>query len=298
MDLGRMVREALLGLWRARASTLLTVLTIGISVYLLGGFILMSEHLARLAEVWKRESLVQIFIAEGNRDEQRRALEADLSADPGVARWRFRSREEALETFSRVFGSLRDLPRALVQNPFPASYEVELREEDRGPASLGARLERWRALPGVEDVQADLDWIESLRRLLRGVQATGVAVGLLLAACALFTVVNVISLAAHLRRDEIAIMRLVGATTTWISGPYWIEGALQGLLGGGAGLALLRLSVAGIGWARAHGPTFLSFMDAPSPLSTGSALSLLLVSSLMGFAGSAFAVRRFLRTAA
>jgi cell division transport system permease protein len=298
MDLGRMVREAFLGLWRSRGSTLLTVLTISISVYLLGGFILLSEHLGRLAESWKRESMVQIFIADGQRDEQRRALEAELATDPGVARWRFRSREEALETFTRVFGSLRDLPRALAQNPFPASYEVELRESDRGRASLGARLERWRGLPGVEDVQADLDWIESLRRLLRGVQATGVAVGLLLAACALFTVVNVISLAAHLRRDEIAIMRLVGATASWISGPYWIEGALQGLLGGAAGLAFLRLSVAAVGWAHAHGPTFLSFIDAPFPLSTGSAVGLLLAAALMGFAGSAFAVRRFLRSAA
>jgi cell division transport system permease protein len=297
-DLGRMLREALLGLWRSRGSTLLTVLTIGISVYLLGGFILMSEHLARLAEAWKRESMVQIFIAEGNRDEQRRALEAELSADPGVVRWRFRSREEALETFARVFGSLSDLPRALGSNPFPSSYEVELRESDRGRASVAARLERWRAFPGVEDVQADLDWIESLRRLLRGLQATGIAVGLILAACALFTVVNVISLAAHLRRDEIAIMRLVGATAAWISGPYWIEGALQGLLGGAVGLAFLRLSVAGVAWARSHGPTFLSFIDSPSPLSAGSALGLLVASALMGFAGSAFAVRRFLRAAA
>jgi cell division transport system permease protein len=293
-----MAREALVGLWRSRGSTLLTVLTISISVYLLGGFILLSEHLARLSEAWKRESMVQIFIADGNRDEQRRALEADLSADPGVARWRFRSREEALETFTRVFGSLRDLPRALAQNPFPASYEVELRESDRGRASVAARLERWRGFPGVEDVQADLDWIESLRRMLLGVQATGVAVGLLLAACALFTVVNVISLAAHLRRDEISIMRLVGATAAWISGPYWIEGALQGLLGGAAGLSFLRLSVAAVGWARAHGPTFLSFVDAPSPLSTGSAAGLLVASALMGFAGSALAVRRFLRSAA
>ena len=293
-----MAREALVGLWRSRASTLLTILTIGVSIYLLGGFVLLSENLARLGSAWKREAMVQIFLADGAGEAERRSLEADLGADPAVVSWRLRTREEALESFSRVFGPLRDLPRALAGNPFPASYEVGLREEDRGRASLEVRLERWRGFSGVEDVQADIEWIDSLRRLARGVQAAGVGLGLLLAASTLFTVVNVISLAAHLRRDEIAIMRLVGATGPWISGPYWIEGAVQGVLGGAAGLSLLRLTLWGLDWAQAHGPAFVAFAGVPDFLSSGSALALIVASTLMGFAGSAFAVRRFLRLSA
>lgn len=297
-DLFYQLREAVVGMWRSRASALLTVLTIGVSIYLLGGFVLLSENLARLGAAWRSESLVQIFLAEGAGEERRRALEADFDADPGVASWRYRTREEALETFTRVFESLSDLPRLLATNPFPPSYEVALREVDRGRASLEARVERWRGLTGVEDVQADVEWIDSLRRLMRGAQVAGALLGLLLAASTLFTVVNVISLAAHIHRDEIAIMRLVGATSAWISGPYWIEGAMQGLLGGAAGLSLLRLSVWGLEWARAHGPAFLGLVGSVEFLAPGSAIGLLAASTLMGFAGSAFAVRRFLRAAA
>ena len=292
------VREAVVGLWRSRGSTLLTVLTIGVSFYLLGGFVLLSENLARIGSEWRRESVAQIFLLESAGEAQRQAIESELKADPGVSEWRFRTREEALESFSRVFGSLSDLPRALGSNPFPASYEVALRAEDHGRASLEVRLERWRGLAGVEEVQADIDWIDSLRRLARGVQAAGAVLGLLLAASTLFTVVNVISLAAHVRRDEISIMQLVGATSGWISGPFWVEGAVQGLLGGSTGLALLRLTLWGVEWARAHGPAFVASAGSPAFLSSGSALGLLAASTLMGFAGSAFAVRRFLRRSA
>lgn len=289
------VREALIGLWRSRGSTLLTTLTIGVSFYLLGGFVLLSENLARLGSAWKQEAMVQIFLAESVSEAQRQALEADLAADPGVTAFRYRTREDALETFSRVFESLKDLPRALATNPFPASYEVALREEDRGRASLEVRLERWRVLAGVEEVQADMDWIDSLRRLMRGVQAAGAGLGVLLVASALFTIINVISLAAHARRSEIEIMQMVGATSTWISGPYWVEGAVQGLLGGAVGLGLLRLSVWGFEWARAHGPAFLAMAGSLTFLSPRSVIGLVAASTLMGFAGSAFAVRRFLR---
>ncbi len=292
------VREALIGLWRARTSTLLTVLTIGVSVYLLGGFLLLSENLSHLGDEWTRQATVQIFLEDSAGEKTRRAIEADLAADPGVFSFRYRSHEEALETFSRVFGSLSDLPDSLGDNPFPASYEVTLRSEDQGASTLQTRLERWHEFDGVEGAQADIAWLDSLRNIARGVQTTGVGLGLLLAASALFTVINVISLAAHLRRDEIEIMQLVGATATWIAGPYLVEGAVQGLLGGAAGLTFLQFSLWGVEWAQAQGPAFLSFTGTVSFLTPGATTGLLIVSTLMGFAGSVFAVRRFLRLSA
>ncbi|MEE9218708.1 MAG: ABC transporter permease [Acidobacteriota bacterium] len=297
-DLLYFMREALVGLWRARASTLLTVLTIGVSIFLLSGFVLLSQNLSRLGGQWKREAMVQIFLSDQAGEVERQALEADLAADPGVLSFRYRSHEEALETFSRVFGSLGDLPRTLGSNPFPASYEVTLREEDRGRASLEARLERWRAFAGVNAAEADIAWLDSLRQIGQGVQAAGAALGLLLSASALFTVVNVISLAAYVRRDEIEIMQLVGATSAWISGPFWVEGAIQGLLGGTSGLLLLQAALWGVEWARRQGPAFLSFSGTLTFLTPGATAGLLIASTLMGLAGSAFAVRRFLRTAA
>jgi cell division protein FtsX len=77
-----------------------------------------------------------------------------------------------------------------------------------------------------------------------------------------------------------------------------VEGAVQGLLGGGAGLGLLRLSLWGADWARAHGPSFIALSEPLAFLTTGSALALIAACTLMGFAGSAFAVRRFLRLSA
>jgi len=96
-----------------------------------------------------------------------------------------------------------------------------------------------RALAGVEQVQFDWEWVERLRRLVSLINMIGMVAGGLLAIAAAFTIANVIRLTMMLYREEIEIMRLVGATERIIRGPFLIEGVLQGLLGAVAAIVLL-----------------------------------------------------------
>ena len=92
---------------------------------------------------------------------------------------------------------------------------------------------------GVEQVQFDWEWLARLRRLISIVNLAGFVAGGILAVAAAFTIANVIRLTMMLYREEIEIMRLVGATETIIRGPFLIEGLLQGLLGAALAVALL-----------------------------------------------------------
>src|SRR5687768_1280979 len=89
-----------------------------------------------------------------------------------------------------------------------------------------------RALPGVEHVQFDWDWLARMRRLVHLINLAGLIAGGLLAIAAAFTIANVIRLTVELYREEVDIMRLVGATESTIRGPFFVEGLLQGTIGG------------------------------------------------------------------
>jgi cell division transport system permease protein len=172
---------------------------------------------------------------------QAAALATDVAALPEVRQVRFVSKEEALARFRerlRERGQV-DLTGYLERNPLPASLEVTLvdaREYEPVVALLAARSD---VVAEVVEVQALIDRLTSVTNVLR---TGGFVVLVLIGFVVLFIIVNTIRLAVVARREEIEIMRLVGASDAFIRWPFIFEGAFVGLLG--AGLALLLLALA------------------------------------------------------
>jgi cell division transport system permease protein len=104
-----------------------------------------------------------------------------------------------------------------------------------------APFEAWvraiRAQPAVAMVDDDRDWVRQVEGVLELIGGVGLAIVGVLMVAAIFTIASIIRLTAYLYRDEIGIMRLVGATELFIRGPFYVEGMLQGLLGGAAAVA-------------------------------------------------------------
>ena len=169
--------------------------------------------------------------------------------------------DEAARRFARSFPSLAELV-AGGTGALPFSYELEF--APAGAADLAPWLARVRALDAVEMVDADEDWIGQMETLLALVRGVGFALTAILLGASVFTIASVVRLTSFLYRDEIAVMRLVGATEFYIRGPFYVEGILQGLLGGGlavGGLAALdlylRKSVASSAFASLFAEQFL-----------------------------------------
>jgi cell division transport system permease protein len=146
-------------------------------------------------------------------------------------------------------------------------------------------------MPGVEQVQYDWEWISRLRKLVNVINVAGLAAGGVLAIAAAFTIANVIRLTMVLYREEIEIMRLVGATERIIRGPFLIEGLLQGTLGGLLAVALLLAAYEGARRALAPSSSILWSFLFTGFLPWTKIAALVFGGTLAGWFGSWLAVR-------
>lgn len=292
--IGYFLREALLNLTRARAVNALTVGIIGASLFILGGFLLLVSNLRSAVADWNQVAVIAYL-----RDDADAAridgLLGSLRSDSLVRETRFIGREEAAAIFRERFAHLASAADELGGNPFPASIEILARGERAARIEeTQALVERLRADPDVEEVRDNEEDARKVLALIRVISAGGWVVGGILAMASLFTIFNVIRLTVYQRRDEISIMRLVGATRGFIRAPFLLEGTLQGAIGALAAEGLLFVAYAQLeGYASATENPFLKLMTAAF-LSPGQAAGLAAAGTLLGATGSLLSLRRFL----
>jgi cell division transport system permease protein len=234
-------REALRRIWVSKRTSFVAVAMIAISLLILGAFLLVAENLSRAVEQWQGKSRVVVYLNANATPEQIRDVDQFLASNRELARRRFVTRDEALRRFRTHFANLSDVVSQLDENPFPSSYEVEVSATAAQSRTFAATLAALRARPGVDQVQSDWQWIERLQRLVGVINVAGLVAGGVLAVAAAFTIANVIRLTMMLYREEIEIMRLVGATERIIRGPFLIEGFVQGTIGGILAVILLYI---------------------------------------------------------
>jgi cell division transport system permease protein len=233
------VEEALTSLWRSRLITGLSVITIAVSLFVLGAFLSLASNLADVVARWSDKVQVTFYLEDQLPEAPRESLTAALRADPAVESVAYISREEALRRFRALFREMRSLPEDLGENPFPAALEVTLKPARNAAVDAQRLVDAFQKAPGVEDVEYDLLWIQRLTTAVRLVRGAGAFLGAILVLAAVFTISNVMRLTMYARQDELDIMRLVGAAPAYVKGPFVLEGMIQGGLGGVLALGLL-----------------------------------------------------------
>jgi cell division transport system permease protein len=233
------VTEAITSLWRSRLINSLSVLTIAVSLFVVGAFLALASNLAQVVTHWTKKVEIVFYLEDGIEEHIQKILVDRLENDAAVASVRFVSREEALARFQALFRDLESLASDLGENPFPASLEVTLASGHEQPPDVLRVVGEFSRAPGVEDVQYDMLWIRRLSDGVRLIRLAGVSLGMILALAGVFTISNVIRLTVYARQDELDIMRLVGATNTYVRGPFVVEGMLLGAMGGAVSVLLL-----------------------------------------------------------
>ena len=237
--LGYFAREALRRIWIAKRPRFLAISMITIALLILGSFLLLAANLEKAIGAWQERSKLTVFLRADVTEAQIAALEDELESYPAFEERLFVSRDEALRRFKTWFGELSGVVDELDENPFPASFEVQVPPRALDSVEFNRRLDRLREHPAVDDLQFDWEWIARLRRLVQAMSLIGWIAGGILAIAAAFTIANVIRLTMILYREEIDIMRLVGATERIIRGPFLVEGVFQGLFGGILAIGIL-----------------------------------------------------------
>ncbi|HJQ98614.1 MAG TPA: permease-like cell division protein FtsX [Candidatus Polarisedimenticolaceae bacterium] len=181
---------------------------------------------------WKKDLRVSVYLADDAEVVRTEELRARLAAVPGVARVESIDKDEALRRFRASFPELADVPTDLGTNPLPASLEILLEPGEGSRAAAAAIAEAARASPAVEEVRFDQAFLDRLDGILGIARWGGGALGIVVLAAVGLVVAGVLRLAVHARRDEIEIMRLVGASPLFVRGPFLVAGLVQGGAGG------------------------------------------------------------------
>jgi cell division transport system permease protein len=284
-----LTREALLSFRRAPLLSALSITTIAFSLFTVGLFGLVAINLRQALRGIEERVEIVAFVLRGTPAETITLATQDIAAFPEVQDVTFVTEEEALARARTELVEFRDAYRDLATNPLPASIEVRLREGFRESATVERVAERIRGFAFVDDVRYGRDWVQRLDQLRNVTGLVGLVIGLAFAMVAVVIIGVTIRLTILQRAREIAIMRLVGATNWFIRGPFLLEGALKGLLGGF--LALL-LCYAG----------YLLFRDTTGGPFAGliffrpeHMVVILVFGILLGLAGSLVSVGRHLR---
>ena len=235
-------REAFRRIWVSKRSSFVAVAMIAISMLIVGCFLLSSENLGRAAEMAQGRSRVDVYLAVDASQAQIAAIDRWLASHPDLVHRHFVSKDEALRRFVSYFANLQGIITQLDGNPFPASFEVDVPPNTMQSPAFLREAKALRGVSGVDDVQFDWEWVRRLKRVVNVVNIAGIVAGVVLALAAAFTIANVIRLTMMLYREEIDIMRLVGATERIIRGPFLVEGFLQGAFGALLAVILLFVS--------------------------------------------------------
>ncbi len=282
-------REALLSFHRTRTLSALSVTTIAFALFVSGLFGLVAINMrAAISRVEERVEVVA-FLQRGTGSQTLTAAAQDIEAFPEVLAVKYVSEEEALERARAELIEFEDAYKDLELNPLPASFELSLRPGFRDASNAGIVAERVRGFPFVEDVRYGKDWVQRLDTLRKLAALVGLAIGFAFALVSVVIIGVTIRITVLQRAREIQIMRLVGATDWFIRGPFLLEGAIKGFLGGVVAVVLCAA-------------VFGAFRSQSIALGTGllffgpwQGLMLLVFGILLGFSGSLFSVGRHLR---
>jgi cell division transport system permease protein len=278
----RALRDVLDDVRRAPLLSALSVTTIAFSLFALGLFGLVALNIREALEGLEDRVEIRAFVADGTAPEDMAQAATDIASFPEVRAATIVTPDMALQRAQRELGEFRDVFEGAV---LPGSIDIRLKPGQRDPATVRKVVARVKAFSFVDDVRFGEDWIEKLYRLRNIAGIAGLVLGLAFAVVSVIIIGATIRMAVLARAREISIMRLVGATDSYIRRPFLVEGFAKGVLGGLLALGLTWIAQTLIDRYVIH----TVFFDARV------ALLGLLFGALIGLLGSAVSVGRHLR---
>ncbi len=284
--------DSLMRLLRTPGQSLLTWMVIAVALALPATLYASLQNLQAVGQRWDGVSQLSVFINPRAKAVVIDKFRQQLASDPRVEDVTYISAEQALAEFEQQTG-LGGALQTLDSNPLPPALIIKPQLSAR--ASDIARLaESLKAKPAVDDVVVDLAWVQRMQQLLALAERLVLALGALLALGVLLVVGNTIRLAIENRRDEIVVVKLVGATNAFVRRPFLYTGIWYGI--GGGLLAWVLLSIA-IGWLAGPVGRLADLYQSDfslKGLGFSGSLVMLLLAALVGWLGAWLAVSRHL----
>ena len=223
-------RRARRSLWDNAYLNAVSTGVIGAALLLVGVYLTVQYNLNTIVQTWGSDVHVSAYFQPEVSQERRFALRDQLAHDPKVSAVRYTSEEDARAWLVGEVEGLEGVLEELGPGVLPASLEITLAAGIAEPAE-GHDWAEALVGPHFADIDSGQECIERFNAFLSLLRMLGGLLGFLILMAALFIVTNTVYLVVYNRREELEVQKLVGATTTYITGPFLIEGFVHGLLG-------------------------------------------------------------------
>lgn len=275
-------------------TTILSAFTMGLSLSIFALFMIIFVNLNVVVGGWgERTHIVAYLKSDAHRERGGiERLKKLIAGQSGIEEVKYVSKDAALAILKEELKGHSAIFEGVEATLLPASFEIKVAEEFRDPAKIQSIVEVIRNFSWVEEVQFGEEWLAKLSGLLSFLEIVAIFIGLFLGSAVLFIVSNTIRLTIYSRKQEIEVMRLIGASDKFIKIPYLIEGLILGVAGGFLAMALLFLCQY---FFALKIPLYFSFV-VENPFNVYLLLALLLISGIiMGTVGSLLSLGKFLK---
>ncbi|GGY98680.1 MULTISPECIES: permease-like cell division protein FtsX [Shewanella] len=281
-------------LWRTPVSSIMTMAVLGVSLSLPAALQVLVKNVENITHSWSSAAQISLFI-DGSRSEQSiQSLIARIKVYPEISDIKYITRAQALAEFQQQSG-FGDALSYLDENPLPAVVIVTPSSRYSTPVGARELLAKLEQEPEVSFGRLDIEWLEKLQALVNVLERTVFGLAALLILAVVLVIGNTIRLAIMNRRNEIEVMKLVGATEAFIQRPFLYTGIWYGVIGGTLAWLIINLLV----WFLSGAVTtfiglYGSNMQLQS-LSFSELLQMVCAASFLGWLGSYLSVRQHLR---
>lgn len=286
--------DSLLSILKQPTNSLLTIMVLAIALALPGIFYIMTNNAKALSESWDSSMAISLYLQESAKENQARELVAELINQDKYQSVNLITKEEALEEFKKHSG-IADSLEMLNENPLPMVISIVPDETKVALNELQSLVENLEKLPLVDTSSLDAEWINRYQEILKISEKIGSFISLLLAIGVLLIVGNTIRLAILNRREEIQVIKLVGATDAFIRRPFLYTGFWYGLMAGV--IAALMISILGnlvAGSTNRLAELYQSQYQLLG-LTISQTLTLIVIGALLGLFGSWISIRKHLK---
>jgi cell division transport system permease protein len=286
MQILYIVREGFSGFRRAKLSMAAAIATVCVSLLLLGSFFILVLNANTVVESLREKVEMEAFLADYVTPIETSIVRDSIASLAGVKEVRYVSKDSAARIFKEEFGE--DINRVLDFNPLPASLKIFLKDGYRNAKSAEAIYEAVKGIRGVEDVIYRKTLLEMLDKRATTFLWLVFGIGMFITLSSVFLVANTIRLAIYAKRKIVQTMKLIGATKSFVRGPFILEGLVQGFIGGALAAGILFLVFEYLTrWISAELVDFVHVI----PVYYGVIVA---AGCLLGFIGSAISIRRFI----
>ena len=288
------LRETVLSIWRNLSLTLAAILTVAVSLALVGASMMIREGAERATAQFQEGVEFIVFMNPDADVAQDAAIRRVLDSSPSIAGYNYIDKAAAYDEFETLFADKPELVESVTPDVMPPSYRIV--PTDRSAANVNELANQFAAQPGVREVATATEAIRQIDDFSTRVSQALLIAALVLVGVSALLILNTVFTAIGARKQEIEVMKLVGASNWFIRIPFMLEGTIHGLIGAAMAIPVLFVvdnEVMAFFQESDAVPLFRGFA-VPEGFVWDTSIWLLILGGAVGMIGSAVAVTRYL----